>query len=127
LAASVVNFAHDLQTRAIAAVLNHAFRSLGGSCLRSKTTCAALALALVTVAGPASARPDTRTMTCAQAQTYVKQNNAIVMTTGQNTYTRIVSGQGSCSQSQTTRRLSAPTVDNPKCQVGFECRERQFD
>jgi hypothetical protein len=95
--------------------------------LQSKTKSAALALALVSAAGPALARPDTRTMTCAQAQTYVQQNRAIVMTTGQNTYTRIVSGQGSCSQSQTTRRLSAPTVDNPKCQVGYECRERQFD
>jgi hypothetical protein len=95
--------------------------------LQSKAKCAALALALVSLAGPALARPDTRTMTCAQAKTYVQQNKAIVMSTGQNTYTRIVSGQGSCQPSQTTRRLLAPTVDNPKCQVGFECRERQFD
>jgi hypothetical protein len=88
---------------------------------------AIVTLALIAMANPAFARPDTRTMTCAQAKTYVQQNKAIVMSTGQYTYTRIVSGQGFCSSSQTTRRLYAPTVDNPKCQVGFECRERVFD
>jgi hypothetical protein len=66
-------------------------------------------------------------MTCAQAKTYVQQNKAIVMSTGQHTYTRIVSGQGSCTAGQTTKRLLAPTVDNPRCQVGYECRDFQFD
>jgi hypothetical protein len=85
---------------------------------------ALLALALIITANNALARPDTRVMTCAQAKTYLQQNKAIVMSTGQHTYTRIVSNQGSCSPSQTTRRLHAPTIDNPKCQVGNECRER---
>jgi hypothetical protein len=86
-----------------------------------------MCLALICVASPALARPDTRTMTCAQARTYVQQNKAIVMSTGQNTYTRIVSGQGSCAPGQTTKRLLAPTIDNPKCQVGYECRDVLFD
>jgi hypothetical protein len=83
--------------------------------------------ALMSLTSQALARPDTRTMTCAQAKTYVQQNKAIVMSTGQYTYTRIVSNQGSCSRGQTTRRLFAPTVDNAKCQVGLECRDIQFD
>jgi len=81
------------------------------------------ALTLIAFTNSAFARPDTR-VTCVQAKAYIQQNKAIVMSTSQYTYTRIVSNQGSCSPSQTTKRLYAPTVDNPKCQVGNECRER---
>jgi hypothetical protein len=91
------------------------------NCLRM-TLLAASAMAL---AGPmeAQARPDTRTMTCPQAKAFVKQNQAIVMTTGPNTYERIVIGQGLCASTQITRLLVAPTVGERKCKVGYTCEE----
>jgi hypothetical protein len=90
-------------------------------CLRM-TLFAASALVL---AGPmeAHARPDTRTMTCPQAKAFVKQNRAIVMTTGANTYERIVIGQGLCTTTQVTKPLVAPTVDERKCKIGYTCEE----
>jgi hypothetical protein len=90
-------------------------------CLRM-TVIAASAMLL---AGPfeAHARPDTRSMTCPQAKAFVKQNQAIVMTTGPNTYERIVIGQGLCSSTQITRQLVAPTVGERKCKVGYTCEE----
>ncbi len=78
----------------------------------------------VFVAGQALARPDTRTMTCAQAQTMVQQFNSIVLTTGQNTFSRFVRGQGFCEPGQVTQRATAPTMDTKKCAVGFTCRDR---
>lgn len=81
-----------------------------------------LLLALGT--GEAIARPDTRTMTCAQAQTMVQQYNAIVLTTGQHTFSRFVKGQGFCEPGQVTARGTAPTMDNKKCPVGNLCRDR---
>lgn len=94
--------------------------------MRSRTTVGAIAglLVLALAAGEAIARPDTRTMTCAQAQTMVRQYNAIVLTTGQHTFNRFVSGQGFCESGQVTARGTAPTMDNKRCPVGNLCRDR---
>jgi hypothetical protein len=78
---------------------------------------------LFSYASPGFARPDLRTMTCQQARAVVQQYKAIVMTTGQYTYERIVIGQGYCSQTQVTRRLYTPTVDIENCNVGNICME----
>ncbi len=75
----------------------------------------------------ASARPDTRSMTCQQARAVVQQYKAIVMSTGQYTYERIVIGQGYCSSTQISKPLYAPTVDVERCKVGNICEENPFD
>ncbi len=74
-----------------------------------------------------AARPDTRAMTCEQAQNFVRQKGAVVMTTGQYTYERIVSNQGYCDVDEITWLKVAPTKDNPKCRVGYYCRTRIDD
>ncbi len=92
---------------------------------KNRTVAAIAGLAMATLAaGQAFARPDTRTMTCSQAQTIVTQYNSIVLTTGQNTYARFVKGQGYCELGQVTARATAPTMDTKKCAVGYKCQDR---
>ncbi|MCB1456731.1 MAG: hypothetical protein KDJ48_01215 [Nitratireductor sp.] len=78
---------------------------------------------LVLSAGSGFARPDTRNYACAEVQAAVRQARAILMTTGPHTYDRIVSGQGQCGPTQRAFRRYAPTLDNPKCFVGYYCIE----
>jgi len=66
-------------------------------------------------------RPDTRAMTCQQAQAFVRQRGAVVMTTGQFTYSRIVAGLGFCGGDEETQLKIAPTRDQPRCRVGLVC------
>lgn len=73
----------------------------------------------------AQARPDTRSMTCAQAQNFVRQRGAVVMTTGRNTFERIVASARYCPPQQNfLRRFNAETSDARHCQVGFTCGGR---
>ncbi|GIL02299.1 MAG: hypothetical protein BroJett030_21980 [Alphaproteobacteria bacterium] len=82
-----------------------------------------LALAVAAPGGPAQAgRPDTRAMTCADAQLLVRRAGAVVMTTGRYTYDRIVAGVGWCDFDEETRLVTAPTIDNPRCRIGYVCR-----
>jgi hypothetical protein len=102
------------------------------SVITSKTLAAAslLATSVITMpslTGEALARPDTRKMTCEGAQQFVRQNGAVVMTTGQHTYERIVSNQGYCDFDEMTWLMIAPTSDNPRCRVGYYCRPRLDD
>jgi hypothetical protein len=76
----------------------------------------------VALPAPAEAqRPDTRAMTCQQAQAFVRQRGAVVMTTGQFTYARIVAGLGFCGGDEETQLKIAPTRDQPRCRVGLVC------
>ncbi|MEJ8476264.1 hypothetical protein [Roseibium algae] len=45
---------------------------------------------LASTAANGQARPDTRDMTCTQAQALVKQRGEVVMTTGQYTFERFI-------------------------------------
>lgn len=77
----------------------------------------------------AQARPDTRSMTCAQAQALVQQRGEIVMNTGPHTFERFIAHAGFCyMRSPMTRPVYAPTRDNKKCAVGKKCfRPRMRD
>ena len=74
----------------------------------------------------AEARPDTRSMTCAQAQDFVRRHGAVVMTTGRHTYQRIVSQHRYCDPWQQLFPERAPTRDAPQCVVGYRCDEPLF-
>jgi hypothetical protein len=75
----------------------------------------------------AQARPDTRKMTCQQAQDFVRKSGAVVMSTGQYTYERIVTNQSFCDYDEITWLMVAPTKDAAKCRVGYYCRTRIDD
>ncbi|CTQ44575.1 hypothetical protein [Roseibium aggregatum] len=67
-------------------------------------------------------RPDTRSMTCAQAQELVRKSGSIVLTTGQSTFDRFVANGSYCRpQTGQVRAKFAPTRDNPQCSVGYRC------
>jgi hypothetical protein len=91
------------------------------------TALASALLAMPLMTGEALARPDTRKMTCEGAQQFIRQNGAVVMTTGQYTYERIVTNRSFCDYDEITWLKIAPTLDNPKCRVGYYCRPRLND
>ena len=80
-------------------------------------------LASVSIAAP---RPNTTSMTCAQAAATVSRAGTITLSTGQFTYERFVSGIGHCMPRQTTGLGLAPTRDNRNCRVGFICKEQDW-
>lgn len=73
---------------------------------------------------PASARPATPALTCAEASALVMQAGAIVMDTGPMTYARFVRDGGFCPLPETTRPTWERTRDNPECFVGYTCHDK---
>ncbi|GGB58323.1 hypothetical protein GCM10011316_32980 [Roseibium aquae] len=88
---------------------------------------AAALTAALAVPALAQARPDLRTMTCAQAQALVKQRGQVVMTTGPHTYFRFVSRINYCDSWEQLFVKYGSTRDNPKCPVAYECKEPLFN
>ncbi len=84
----------------------------------------AIWILLLTIADAAYARPDARTMTCAQVKALVFQSGSVVLTTGEHTFDRYIAGQGRCETSSVKRRAWIATQDTNKCQVGFICVKR---
>lgn len=74
----------------------------------------------------AFARPDVRTMSCAQARALVRQYGAVVMTTGPHTYRRYVAGQGYCYIPYVIQLAWIATADTSQCNIGFTCEQRVF-
>jgi len=81
----------------------------------------AIWILLITIADAAHARPDVRTMTCAQAKALVLQRGSVVMTTGKYTYERYVAGRAYCERPYVHRRAWIATKDTNECLVGFRC------
>jgi hypothetical protein len=82
--------------------------------------------AFLVAAGTAQARPDTRAMFCAQAQSMVYQYGSVVMTTGQHTFQKFVAGGRFCDPHEWSIPVSAATKDAKKCPL-LTCRNRSFD
>ncbi|WP_202395836.1 hypothetical protein [Stappia sediminis] len=94
---------------------------------RACITLSVMAMTLIVpFASANAARPDTRAMTCGQAQSLVQRYGAVVMTTGQYTYFRFVADRGFCDAWETLQPKVAPTRDNPRCIVGYACVEPLF-
>lgn len=89
-----------------------------------KTVPVALAVLLLTgsLTSAQSGRPDTRQLTCGQAQALVKERGSVVLTTGATTFDKFVADASYCRPiTNQVRAKFAPTKDNPKCAVGFRC------
>jgi hypothetical protein len=91
------------------------------------STLLAAGLAVLAAGGPAFARPDTRAMSCVEAQALVGQNGAVVLTTGAHTYNRFVVNGLYCSYSEVPRLTYVPTRDERQCPVGYTCRQSNYD
>ncbi len=74
------------------------------------------------VSANAHARPDTRSMTCKQLQSFVEKQGGVVMNTGPRTYKRFVYHRGSCSYNQLASTVWVDASDG-QCRLR-ECRGR---
>mgnify|MGYP000067671331 CR=1 FL=1 len=86
--------------------------------------CTALLPGAVLARPDIQARPDTRAMTCAEASALVARAGAIVLSTGPMTYARFVRDVGFCPLPETTQPSWEATRDEPKCFVGYTCRDK---
>jgi hypothetical protein len=79
--------------------------------------------AVITVgaAGSALARPDTRSMTCAQTQNLIVRSGAIVLTTGRHTYDRYVAAARYCPLPNAPTLTAVRTKDTRQCPV-YNCQ-----
>lgn len=77
----------------------------------------------------AEARPDTRKMTCAQAQAFVNRQGAVVMTTGTHTFDRFVSSPRYCQVAERIQPERVQTSDQRRCLLQWRCvpDDRVFD
>ncbi|WP_417680158.1 hypothetical protein [Roseibium sp.] len=89
--------------------------------MRSATTAVAVTVLAILAASPAGARPSVYTMTCAQAQAFVKQQGAVVANTGPQTFQRFVTDQRGCSRQEVAWPAYGRTRDNPQCLIGMKC------
>ena len=90
----------------------------------TRETCLAGATILALAPVALAARPDTRAYTCDQGRSLIAQSGAIVMTTGPNTYERIVHNRGFCSPDQEQVTEIVPASDDPRCRIGYTCRDK---
>lgn len=90
---------------------------------RTKIAATFATLIVSTSLASAGGRPDTRSMTCAQAQSFVQQNGAVVMATGDYTFDRFVTTQAYCLLEETAKIIYAPTLDAAECPVAFYCKD----
>lgn len=88
--------------------------------------CLAASMTFALSAQAQSGRPDTRQMTCKQAQALVKKQGSVVLTTGSSTFERFVAHAGFCEVDENNlRAVYAPTKDSKKCAVGYRCFRNQ--
>lgn len=71
----------------------------------------------------AQGRPDSTSMTCAQTAGMVASQGAAVIGTGPNVYDRYVVSRAFCSPSETTEPAWVATGDQPRCFIGYTCKE----
>ncbi len=83
----------------------------------------AAALLATSTGNADAARPDTRAYTCGEVQSALRQQGSIIFTYGPNLYARFVAGVGYCGPQQQTQLKTVPTLDNPRCRIGYVCRE----
>lgn len=83
------------------------------------------AIALAPFAGAVGqGRPATPALSCAAAADLVARSGAIVLTTGPFTYARIVRDGGFCPIPEVPKPAFEVTLDDPKCFVGYVCRDK---
>jgi len=77
----------------------------------------ALTAVSVQVTQAQSGRPDTRSLSCGQVQSLIKQNGAAVLRTGQYTFDRYVYTRNFCQHGEVTNKQWVPTKDVRQCLV----------
>ena len=84
-------------------------------------------LALSTTLAAAQGRVDARNLSCGEARSLVKQNGAVVLTTGRFTYDRYVAGERFCPVGHVADDAWISTRDTQSCRVGYRCILNPWD
>jgi len=79
---------------------------------------------VISIGAAQAARQDLSQLTCGQGRSLVASSGALVATTGPSTYDRIVHNRGFCSPGQDTIQQYLKSLDEPRCAVGYICRDR---
>ncbi|MBO6541165.1 MAG: hypothetical protein JJ969_17410 [Rhizobiaceae bacterium] len=87
------------------------------SVMRTSIVCAISSLAVLASVSTSMARPDARKMTCHQTQSLIKQEGAVVITTGTHTYARFVASNRYCFYPEVRRPTYISTKDANQCPV----------
>lgn len=66
-------------------------------------------------------RINSNTLSCSGARLLVAQKGAVLMQTGRHTFDRYVRGIGYCAPGEYVDRAFVPTLDRPKCAIGYVC------
>lgn len=82
-----------------------------------------LVTGLLLASTAAFARPDSTSMTCAEAKNLVASHGAIVIGTGPNLYDRYVAHQGYCTTGEFAEPAWIKTSDMDQCMVGYTCEQ----
>jgi hypothetical protein len=77
-------------------------------------------LLVALVPATAHARPDTRSLTCGQAQALVQQSGTVVLTTGPGLYGSVAASSSACRATIAQKKFAA-TRDDARCHVGYVC------
>ena len=88
---------------------------------------AGLFIAAMAVNSDAYARSDLRTMTCSQAQEYVKLHNGTVATYDIYKFARFVNSGRFCNSDEHAVSKWIATKDNQKCRINYVCERRMDD
>jgi hypothetical protein len=85
-----------------------------------RTLCAAAAVAMTATTVMAANRPDTRSMSCEQVRSFIRDRGAVVMTTGQHTYDRFVARDSACYRPDIAWQTTVRARDTGACPV-YHC------
>jgi hypothetical protein len=91
---------------------------------RFRIVATAFALSVALANAALAARPDVRAMTCDQGRSLIASSGQVVVTTGDNTFDRIVHNRGFCTPGQDTVLEIVKALDDPRCTIGYTCRDR---
>jgi hypothetical protein len=75
----------------------------------------------------AQERPSALDISCGRAKSLVTSNGSVVLGTGPFTYELFVSGVRFCLRPQVTEPAWVRTADDPRCFVGYRCRDSDLD
>ena len=93
---------------------------LSPATVRALLVAAALG-ALLPMHAAQAQRPNTLSMTCAQARGLVASTGSIVLSTGVHTFDKYVASPGYCEFGEYAYSASVPTRDTRSCPIGYRC------
>ena len=81
-----------------------------------------LSLVILASAAQAQSRPNSLIMSCDAVGRLLRQQGAVILSTGTFTYDRYVSSGSFCGPAERTDPAWVPAADTQQCFAGYRCR-----